>query len=171
MGIGGEVLILATVSFHGTRPECCRKCHPVPTGQKGFSIEFLFDEEWDELPFRKAVFWAGDTVIDAGYITDSVEIPSEICKRPYVPLLVGVVGCDADPDAATIARAEEITARMNAIDEEILSADSDTVAELFDEHVALVYEMKSLGLVTKRLPSIWCKIGWILPGAVSPNAP
>ena len=160
-------MVLATVKLRGAQPESCCLIHFVPTGQKGLSISFEFDENWADLPYRRAVFRAGDAMLDAGSITDSVEIPSEICKRPYVKLLVGVVGCDADPDEATLIRAAEITNRMDAIDEEILSADSDTVAELFDEHVALMYEMKSLGLVRKQLPSLWCNLGWILPGAVA----
>lgn len=128
-------------------------------------ITLEFNNEWDELPYRDAVFMAinpfgsSKKEVTVPDISESVVIPQEVLAEPYTKVYFGVVGKDAKPDARGI----EIVKRLNAIDVEMLSADYETSGFLLDEHKALCKELKGLNMPKMIVPSLYCFLGVVCP--------
>lgn len=148
----------------------CDVPHIFTTGGVGWSAEFSFDLEWDEVPHRTATFFAGHIQKSVPFTGNSVIIPADILKIPFTMLRVSVCGVDCIPDPDSIARAKEIRARQNEINMEFRECEQSEVKALMDEYMALVKERNGLNLIRKRYITPWCELGYIYPGATIPDA-
>lgn len=161
--------VLGAIRFEGGNPNPQNPPILFTSGMKGVKIALEFDSKWDEVPFRSATFFAVDSMLTVEDVTDSVEVPEQILDRPYTKVYLSVVGQDVKPDDETVARATEIHARMDAIQTEMLTANSETVGPLMSEYMALRKELDTMNLVRKRFPTPWLPIGRVFPGAELPE--
>lgn len=154
------------VTLDGPHAESCCQHHLFTSGGKGWKVNFSFSTYWDELPFRNAVFWAGDLRVSVPIVDNVAVIPENIQKRPLVNLYVSVCGKNSDPEEKAKVRAAEINVRLDEIENAIHNgASGDVLVALMSEYMALREEYKTLGMPTQIVPSTWCKLGYILPGA------
>ena len=161
-----EFPVLGAVRFEGPTPILQDRCVLFTTGMVGMEIALEFDSEWDEFPYRKAAFFAVDSILMVDIVADTVVVPAQILDRAYTKVYMGALGEDADPDDETLARQSEIVARLNALyDVEIPAATEETVGALMDECSALWKELDSMNIVRKRMPTTWLHIGRVVPGA------
>lgn len=161
--------VLGAIRFEGANPTPPNPPILFTSGMKGMKIALEFDSEWNEVPFRSATFFAVDSMMTVENVTDSVEVPEQILDRPYTKVYLSVVGQDVKPDADTIAKATEIHARMDTIQAEMLTANSEAVGSLMSEYMALCNELDTMNLVRKRFPTPWLPIGRVFPGAEVPD--
>lgn len=152
------------VTLDSPHAESCCRHHLFTSGGKGWEVNFSFSNYWDELPFRNAVFWAGDLRVSVPIVDNVAVIPENIQKRPFVNLYVGVCGKDREPEESARLRAAEINVRLDEIVDAIHSGASGDVL-VARENLTLREEYDTLGMPTKIVPSTWCKLGYILPGA------
>lgn len=161
-----EFPVLGAVRFEGADPKLQDRFILFTTGMVGMEIAVEFNAEWDDLPYRTAVFFAVDTIREVEIEGDTVVVPAEILDRPYTKVYMGAIGEDVKPDAETLARQAAIVARLNTIEDvEIPAATVETVGALMDEHLELHKELDGMNIVRKRMPSIWLPIGRVFPGA------
>lgn len=161
--------VLGAIRFEGVNPNPQNPPILFTSGMKGVKIALEFDSEWDELPFRSATFFAVDSFTTVEDVSDHVVVPENVLDRPFTKVYLSVVGQDVKPDADTIARATEIHARMDAIQTEMLTANSETVGPLMSEYMALREELDGMTLVRKRFPTPLLPIGRVFPGAEPPE--
>lgn len=161
--------VLGAIRFEGLDPKPQNPPIMFTSGMKGMKIALEFDSEWDEVPFRSATFFAVDSFMTVEDIADSVEVPEQILARPFTKVYLSVVGQDVKPDAETVARIAQIRTRMEAIESEMLTANSETVGALMSEYSDLRKEWAGMDVVRKRFPSPFFPIGRVFPGAEVPE--
>lgn len=160
-------------------PPICKGPRRLTTESAGSAyVKFIFPGEfWKKLPYRKATFWAGKVVKTVPIIEHSDDlsendyafIPEEIFSVTNMPLRVFVCGTDAKPDAAAIARNEEIRVWIQELYKEIPNAtDSRNLMTILNEMKVLEAEQSSLNIIRKHCDSDWCEITCIQPGIPSP---
>lgn len=162
--------ITYSVNVTGLEAKVCTGAHLLTTGSKGLSAVFNFSKEWDEVPYRTAVFWAKDICESVPLEGNQAVMPDIVFSKPYADLLVCVCGADCIPDPESIARAEEICARQSEINMEFRECEQSEVKALMDEYIALANERKGLNLIRKRYITQWCELGYIYPGTTLPDA-
>lgn len=164
-----DSFVLGAIRFKGLCPKLQNPPIVFTTGMKGVKIALEFDSEWDKLPVRSATFFAYDSFATVEDVSDHVVVPENILDRPFVEVYLSVVGQDVKPDADTMARATEIHARMDAIQTEMLTANSETVGPLMSEYRGLRKELDGMTLVRKRFPTPLRPIGRVFPGVKPPE--
>lgn len=167
-----------TVIVGDCLPPFCKGARRLTTTNAGIAyVKFIFPGEfWNKLPYRRATFWAGKVKKTVPIIESSdtiaaknfAFIPVECFSVPFVPLRVFVCGKDADPDDSSIARNEEIQARIKEIYKEIPNYTGAELSPLLDELKALEEEQGTLNIVRKHWDSDWCEITEIQPGIPCP---
>lgn len=161
-----DYFTLGTLRFNGAEavnPGCRRILFT--HGMVGMRIGLEFNAEWDEFPYRQAIFFACDLKLNAEIVDNTAVIPAEILARPYTKVYMGVCGYEWEPDPETEPRRIEIVSRINTIShKEMKTATDDTVETLMEEYSALQKEFESLGGTRKCMPSTWIAIGRVVPG-------
>ena len=158
--------VLGTIFFEGAKatPTDLRLAM-FTHGMVGARMGLEFNTEWDEFPYRQAIFFACDLKLNAEIVDNTAVIPAEILARPYTKVYMGVCGHEWEPDPETESRRIAIVSRMNTIShKEMKTATDDTVGALMEEYSALQKEFESLGGTRKRMPSTWIAIGRVVPG-------
>ena len=161
-----DFFTLGTIRFNGSEavnPGC--QSALFTHGMVGMRMGLEFDAEWDEFPYRQAIFFSCDLKLNAEIVDNTVVIPAAILIRPYTRVYMGVCGHECKPDPETEPRRIEIISRMNTIShKEMKTATDDTVGALMEEYSALQKKFESLGGTRKRMPSTWIAIGRVVPG-------
>ena len=164
-----DYFALGTIRFNGAEA-VNPGCRPIlfTQGMSGMRMGLEFNAEWDEFPYRRASFWAGDLKLNAEIVDNAAVIPAAILSRPYTRVYMGACGCEWEPDPETEPRRIEVISRMNAIIcDEMATATDETAEALMAEYFALAKEFESLGGTRKYMPSTWIEIGRVIPGACS----
>lgn len=138
------------------------------SGMEGVSIALDLDPAWNEFPVLFASFFATDIILNADIVNNSVLVPAKILSRPFSKVYMSVTGQDIKPDEATITEAIEINARLSAIEKALRTAGPAETPVLMATYSALHEHLNSMNLVRKRNPTLWSRIGTVVPGCQLP---